>query len=107
MSHWLLLVQCHLLSVYAEPCGINKTLLKAEMTVALNLLKNDLGDRLSTSNLQTVLLKLTPSVAFPKLLKCIQVALILPVTSASCERSFSAMKLIKTYLRNKTGDDRH
>jgi len=27
--------------------------LKAEMTVALNLLKNDLGDRLSTSNLQT------------------------------------------------------
>jgi len=74
--------------------------------VALNLLKNDLGDRLSTSNLQTVLPKLTPSVAFPKLLKCVRVALTLPVTSASCERSFSAMKLIKTYLRNKTGDDR-
>ena len=36
-----------LLSVYAEPCGINKTLLEAEMTVALNLLKNDLGDTLN------------------------------------------------------------
>ena len=73
-----------LLSVYAEPCGINKTLSEAEMTVALNLLKNDLVDRLSISNLQTVLPKLRPSVAFPNLLKCVQVALTLPVTSASC-----------------------
>ena len=28
------------------------------------------------------------------------------MTSVSCERSFSAMKLIKTYLRNRAGDDR-
>ena len=37
-----------LLSVYAETYVINKLLLKAEMSVALNLLKHDLGDRLST-----------------------------------------------------------
>ena len=79
------------------------------MSVALNLLKHDLGDRLSTSNMETVLSKLTPSAAFPNLvnlLKCIQITLTIPVTSASCERSFSAMKLIKTYLRNRAGDDR-
>ena len=79
------------------------------MSVALNLLKHDLGDRLSTSNMQTVLSKLTPSAAFPNLvnlLKSIQITLTIPVTSASCERSFSAMKLIKTYLRNRAGDDR-
>jgi hypothetical protein len=95
-----------LLDVYGETCGINKSLLEAEMSVALNLLKNDLGDKLVASNMQTVLSKLSPSPAFPNLLKCIQVAMTIPVTSASCERSFSAMKLIKTYLRNKTGDDR-
>ena len=33
-------------------------------------------------------------------------ALTIPVTSATCERSFSIMKLIKTYLRNKTEDER-
>jgi hypothetical protein len=58
--------------------------------------------------MQTVLSKLTPSAAFPNLvnlLKCIQITLTIPVTS-SCERSFSAMKLIKTYLRNRAGDDR-
>ena len=59
--------------------------------------------------MQTVLSKLTPSAAFPylvNLLKCIQITLAIPVTSVSCERSFSAMKLIKTYLRNRAGDDR-
>lgn len=95
-----------LLSVYSDACDIDKTLLKAEMTVALNLLKNELKDNLKTTNLETVLSKLTPQVAFPNLMKCVQLALTLPVTSASCERSFSAMKIIKTDLRNKTGDDR-
>ena len=33
-------------------------------------------------------------------------ALSLPATSVPCERSFSAMRRIKTYLRNRTGDDR-
>jgi len=40
------------------------------------------------------------------LLVCMQIALTIPVTSASCERSFSAMKLVKTCLRNRTGDQR-
>ena len=78
-----------------------------ELSVALNLLKHDLGDRLSTSNMQTVLSKLTPSAAFPNLvnlLKSIQITHTIPVTSASCERSISDMKLIKTYLRNRAGD---
>lgn len=95
-----------MLSLYAESCGISESLLESEMTVALNLLKNNLGETLSTSNMQTILPMLAPSLAFPNLLKCIQLALTLPVTSASCERSFSVMKIIKTCLRNRTGDDR-
>jgi len=95
-----------LLSTYGEVCNINESLLTAEMTVALNLVTKQLGDKLPQSDLQTVLKLLVPSVAFPNLLKCVQIALTLPVTSASCERSFSAMNLIKTYLRNRTEDVR-
>ena len=75
------------------------------MTVALNLVTKQLGYKLPQSDLQTVLKLLVPSVAFSNL-KCVQIALTLPVTSASCERSFSAMNLIKTYLRNRTEDVR-
>ena len=38
--------------------------------------------------------------AFPTLVRLIQIALTICVSTASCERSFSAMKRIKTYLRS-------
>lgn len=44
--------------------------------------------------------------AFPDLNKLINIALVLPPTSASCERSFSSMRLIKSYLRNTMGDSK-
>ncbi|XP_038062619.1 zinc finger MYM-type protein 1-like [Patiria miniata] len=44
--------------------------------------------------------------AFFELYRLSKIAAIIPVTSASCERSFSAMKLIKTYLRNSMGNER-
>jgi len=46
------------------------------------------------------------SVAFQELYRLLIIALVLPVTSASCERSFSALKLIKNYLRSTMCDDR-
>jgi len=44
--------------------------------------------------------------AFPRLLAVYQVALTLPVSTASCERSFSCAKRVKTYLRTSMGDAR-
>ena len=44
--------------------------------------------------------------AFPTLLKVIQIALTIYVSSASCERSFSALKRIKNYLRSTMNEDR-
>jgi hypothetical protein len=44
--------------------------------------------------------------AFPDLLACYQIALTLPVSSASAERSFSTMRRIKTNLRTSMGDER-
>lgn len=44
--------------------------------------------------------------AFPDLCKLINIAMVLPPTSASCERSFSSMRLIKSYLRSTMSDPR-
>ena len=37
--------------------------------------------------------------------RLLRLVITLPVSTATTERGFSAMKLIKTRLRNKTGDD--
>ena len=42
---------------------------------------------------------------FPLVYRLIELALILPVATASVERAFSAMHIIKTDLRNKMCDD--
>jgi len=44
--------------------------------------------------------------AFQELYRLVCTALTLPVSSASCERSFSAMKLIKSHLRSIMCDSR-
>ena len=44
--------------------------------------------------------------AFPTLHKLIQIALTICVTSAECERCFSALKRIKSYLRSSMTEER-
>ena len=60
------------------------------------------------SSLQTVLSCLTGnddiSTAFPNLAKVATILEVLPVTTATAERSFSSMKLIKTRLRSRMGE---
>ena len=41
---------------------------------------------------------------FHELFRLCKIAIALPVSSAACERSFSALKLIKTHLRTMTDD---
>ena len=43
--------------------------------------------------------------SYPLVYRLIELTLILPVATASVERVFSAMSLIKTDLRNKMGDE--
>lgn len=44
--------------------------------------------------------------AFPELYRLAKISVVVPVSSASAERSFSALKLIKTTLRNTMGNER-
>lgn len=43
---------------------------------------------------------------FFELFKLCKIAVSIPVSTASCELSFSALKLVKTYLRSTMSDDR-
>lgn len=43
---------------------------------------------------------------YPNLFKLLQVAITLPISSATCERSFSAMRRIKTWLRTSMVQNR-
>ena len=45
------------------------------------------------------------SAAFPNLSKLAEILEVLPVTTATVERTFSSMKLIKTRLRSRMGED--
>ena len=60
---------------------------------------NDLG------SLAVKMVRTDRHMVFPLVYRLIELALILPVATASVERAFSAMSIIKTELRNKMGDD--
>ncbi|KAL4571449.1 hypothetical protein LXL04_018209 [Taraxacum kok-saghyz] len=58
----------------------------------------------SIGELAKKIVKENKHIIFPKVYLLLKLALILPIATASVERAFSAMKLVKTDLRNKMGD---
>lgn len=44
--------------------------------------------------------------AYPNIEIALRIFLTMPVTTASCERSFSKLKIIKNYLRSSMGESR-
>ncbi|XP_039687852.1 zinc finger MYM-type protein 1 [Medicago truncatula] len=62
----------------------------------------------SCEDVQSLAMKMVQTekhLVFPLVYKLIELALILPVSTASVERAFSAMKIIKTKLRNKINNE--
>ena len=75
---------------------IERTNLNMECTLAKHTLN---GKQLDEVN--DILRELSPlRGAFPSLVKLIQIALTIAVSTAHCERSFSTLKRIKSYLRS-------
>ncbi|XP_050065414.1 zinc finger MYM-type protein 1-like [Aphis gossypii] len=81
--------------------SINLECLKSEMTVARNC-AIQLSNKFGLKELKQVISK----TVYPNLFKLLQVALVLPISSASCERSFSAMRRIKSWTRTTMGQER-
>lgn len=71
------------------------------MKVALNLLTSKKTD-FNLNDVKEVVEKQT----YPNLFKLLQVALSIPISSATCERSFSSMRRIKNWLRSSMTQDR-
>ncbi|XP_050064361.1 uncharacterized protein LOC126553254 [Aphis gossypii] len=84
---------------YKDVLNINETDLKSEMLV----FKNVIGDNLKDFNF--IKENLNKKV-FPNLYLMVQVAITLPISSATSERSFSAKRRINTYLRSTMNQDR-
>ncbi|CAI6362872.1 unnamed protein product [Macrosiphum euphorbiae] len=79
---------------YSHNLKIKMDVLKAEMMIVNNYLNSQIKNWTIQDLLSTVTLEL-----YPNLHNLLQVALSIPVSSASCERSFSAMRRIKNWLR--------
>ena len=85
------------LGTLADSYGLDKSTLVMECSLA----RHTLDVRNLEGGVMAVLCELSPlKTAFPLLIKLIQIALTIAVSTASCERSFSALKRIKTYLRS-------
>jgi hypothetical protein len=92
-----------ILKILSEPLDISASLLKSELIIAKRLLSSRHS---SITTFQDVLTLLSDDGSFHNLRLCMRAALTIPVTSASCERSFSSLKYIKNYLRNKMCNER-
>ena len=66
---------------------------------------SDLQKVSTISELCQVLVKTRKSIIYPLVDRLIRLVLTLPVSTATTERAFSAMKLVKTRWRNKVEDD--
>jgi len=76
---------------------IDCSILKSEMNVLKNMMKEVNFENIKNHLKQEI---------FPNLYKIMQVAITLPVSSATCERSFSTMRRINTYVRANITQDR-
>ena len=68
--------------------------------LALEVGINKLSDRVSQT------LASVDPVSFPNIFSIAKLIATVPVTSCSCERSISSLRLLKNYLRSTTGQDR-
>lgn len=65
------------------------------MNVAKNCILQSKSEEINYDTLK----KCITQNVFPNLYKLLQLAMSLPISSATCERSFSAMRKVKTWLR--------
>lgn len=105
---------------YTRVLKINSSLLEAEITIAKKCVDKELLDaETPNEHISTkpgkkakvpfkfeLLRKTVEKQTFPNLFKCLQVAATIPISSASCERSFSAMRRVKNWLRTSMKQER-
>ena len=92
------------LKSFALSYSVNQSDLKHKLPLVKKLLQRE--PQPPTSLLEFLSFILPYKSAFDCLYRLLLIAVTLPVTSASCERSFSKMKIVKTFLRNSMTSER-
>ena len=91
----------HLEPLISTYC-LDMDLVKIESPVAKRTLANK-----DVQEISDVVMELAPlKAAFPVLVRVLQIAMTISVTSAQCERCFSTLKHIKTYLHSSMSEQR-
>ena len=80
--------------------------LETELTSFANEFKKEIADITSVLEIVSLMLESRVSSSFPEAYKLLVLFVTIPVTVATAERSFSKLKLIKTYLRSKISQER-
>ena len=80
----------------AEASGIDLSKLAPQLEVAKNLLTSK-----GVQSVEDVMKELPMQHGFPEVYHLIKIALTIPETSVTSERSFSVLKRIKTYMRGQ------
>jgi len=91
-----------------EEYGSDLQDLKTKIHQAKRLLeRNRANSKVNPSSLTEFMTFLVPfKEAFFELFRLCKIAIVLPVSTAGCERSFSTSKLVKTQLRSTMADNR-
>lgn len=78
-----------------------------KLTIEISVAKNTLSKVTDMQEVSDVLVQLYPlKAAFPVLVSLYQICLTIAVTTAKCERTFSTLKRIKSYLRSTMTEQR-
>jgi hypothetical protein len=90
----------------AEFCTVELMKLDSQLETFIIDLRSDEFSKLNgIADLSEMLVKTRKHIVYPMIYLLLKLVLILPVTTASVERSFSAMKYVKNGLRNRMGDE--
>lgn len=87
---------------------IDTELMQAEFKILKNAIPNyEKENNMQVNNILQFLDFLKKyKLAFPETFKIVSISVTVPVSSAGCERTFSCLRRLKTYMRNKMGKER-
>ena len=87
--------------------SMDKIAIEHELAIYIDNVKEDgrFAHLKGIADLARMMVQTKKHLSYPLLYRLLKLALVLPVATATVERCFSTMKLVKSYLRNRIGDD--
>jgi hypothetical protein len=85
---------------------VSKEYFNSEITMTKNVVVQNIGSDININIINVIKIMSEKQTVFPNSQKLFKITLTIPISSATCEISFSAIKKIKTWLRTSMLQDR-